>query len=281
MSKRYNIRWTENDRTDLKKSVRNFNDKIRRVERKIDKKLEDPTLSGEERKNLKDQKKNLPDRLKVSEVEVSIETRQDLKREIKSLKGFTKRGAEELVTLPDTDYNLKTTKWQKREMEKMARSINAKRKKRYEDISETEVTSRGEKQGYKKKDVGFTEKEKLELKPLSTTSPKMTQTGLRERFKTLKQEMKDKYWDNKDMMLKQNVINGIKANYNAPEFKSDVDAIIKAIQGMSFKEFWKRFNSESGEMEIVSPPIGGNNMDTLRANISALRVTWAPEVKPV
>ena len=41
-----------------------------------------------------------------------VDTRDDFNRELQYLKNFSVRGAEKIVTIPDTDNNLKITKWQ-------------------------------------------------------------------------------------------------------------------------------------------------------------------------
>ena len=96
MSRKYNIRWSEADEAELKRVVKNFNAKLTRLANK------DP------------QNKNaLPERVSAAQLRDLIETRQDLNRELNALRRFSERGAEELVDVPDNDYNLKITKWQK------------------------------------------------------------------------------------------------------------------------------------------------------------------------
>lgn len=276
MFKRYNIKWTDADHQLIQKSVRNFNDKIRRIEKKIDKKLENPNLTAEQRKDLRDQKNYLPSRIKKSDIYDNISTRQDLKREINSLKRFSKKGAEKIVVLPNTDYNLKTTKWQKREMSISLATINRRRKKRYEIVANTEIKSRCESQGYKRGDIGIGKIAEYEVRPMKMTSKKMTQSGLKARFEAIRKEIPVNFWDDKDNLLKENFLKGLKANYNASKYKSAVEAIEKRVTEMSFREFWKIFNEEDGTMEIVSPPPGSGSDDTMDANITALLSTWCP-----
>ena len=72
MSRKYKIRWQESDTQELARAVKNFNAKISRIEKKH------PEL-----------KNALPEKMKVGELKNLINTRQDLKREINSLKRFT------------------------------------------------------------------------------------------------------------------------------------------------------------------------------------------------
>ena len=98
MSRKHNIRWRSADEAELKRVVKNFNAKLTRLAKK------DP------------QNKNaLPERVSAAQMKNMIETRQDFNRELNALRRFSERGAEELVVVPGNDYNLKITKWQKKE----------------------------------------------------------------------------------------------------------------------------------------------------------------------
>lgn len=74
MSRRHNIKWQKSDSQDLSKAVKNFNAKISRLEKK------NPEL-----------KNALPEKVSVRQLKELINTRQDLKREINSLKRFSKK----------------------------------------------------------------------------------------------------------------------------------------------------------------------------------------------
>ena len=98
------IRWTKDDKQNLRKAVNNFNSKITRLER-----------LGKE---------NLPSKISYKELvgigklednvyDNEIYTRRELNNMIRSLERFTKRGAEEMVTL---EGGQEVTKWQKREL---------------------------------------------------------------------------------------------------------------------------------------------------------------------
>ena len=101
MSRKYNIRWTDSDNEELKRAVRNFNAKVDRVAKKH------PELAS-----------NLPEKVRVKELKELIDTRADLKRELNSLRRFSKKGAEQIIVVTESNYNLKVTKWQLSEMKK-------------------------------------------------------------------------------------------------------------------------------------------------------------------
>ena len=69
MAKRYRIKWRLQDRKTLARTVKNFNAKITRLEKKH------PEL-----------KEFLPEKISVKDLKNNIETRQDFNRELKSLR---------------------------------------------------------------------------------------------------------------------------------------------------------------------------------------------------
>ena len=273
MSKRYNIKWTESDNAELKKTVKNFNAKISRLERKY------PKL-----KNV------LPEKITVEQMKQLIDTRQDFKREMNSLRRFTDRKNvirqnvdgtfTGVVDVPENKYNLKTTKWQKEEMTRRVSYINRVRKQKADQILNLEMKSRGERLGYTRGQIGMGTIDENALKPMNPFYATMQRGDLNMRFKAIKTERQIGYWMKKELMLVENVTKGLLANYNAPEFKDDIQQIISAIENMSFNEFYNRFMAETGVMEIVSPPAGSDSMNELRINISALKSTWIPNYKP-
>lgn len=263
MSKRYNIRWKQSDNEDLRKAVKNFNAKISRLEKK------NPKM-----------KNALPERVTVKGMKELIQTRSDLKREINALRRFSQKGAEELVELPDTNYNITVTKWQKNEAARRIGIINRKRKQKMQQIEDLEATSRGIGLGYKKGDIGMGDVDKVALKPMKMTYPTMERRDFKKRFKAILKESQSKFWEQKELETKENILKGIKANYNIPELRSEVEELRTAIEGMDFKEFYERFKSEEGVNEIISPPPGSDMTEQLTRNFEVLKSVWVPKAKP-
>lgn len=259
MANQYNIRWQQSDHDELRRAVKNFNAKITRLEKKH------PELKGA-----------LPERVYVKELKELIDTRQDLKREINSLKRFSQKGAEQIVKIPNNDYNLQTTKWQKEEMSRRVGVINRKRKARLQQIGNIEVTSRGEPQGYTKSQIGMGKADEVALNPMQAFTKKMSRRDLNKKFKAIIKESQSHYWTKKEIALKKNVMKGIEGNYMAvdPDVVAD---ILAAIDDMSFEDFYATFMGESGEMEIVSPPPGQTFDDVMEKNLEALKATWIPD----
>ena len=88
------IRWKQKDYLSLGRAVANFNKKINEL-------------------NKEEKKLYLPELKSYKEVKQNITTRSELNRVLKSLKGFTKKGAEELYT---TKAGEQITKWERNEL---------------------------------------------------------------------------------------------------------------------------------------------------------------------
>lgn len=253
MSKRYNIRWQQDDSEKLNKAVKNYNAKIARLAKK------DP-----ENKNA------LPEKISVKQIKELIDTRQDLNREINALQRFTKRGAEEIIPVPDNDYNLKITKWQKEEMIRRTAVINRKRNKRLKELQEMEMTSGGEKLGYTVGQFGMGKAEEVSLTPLKPFTPKMNRADLNKKYKHIQKESQDNYFDRKDELLRENYIKALQVGYN----EEDIEDIVDAIEDMEFNEFYQQFQAEGGTMEWAYPP---KNSSDYQGYVEQLRAQWKPD----
>lgn len=255
MSKIYNIRWQQSDNEDLRKAVKNFNAKITRLEKKFP-----------------EQKNALPERMSVKQIRELITSRQDLKRELNALRRFTKPGAEELVDAPDTDYNLKLTKWQKEEMTRRTAVINRRRADRYEAIKDIEMTSKGEGLGYTfeqaKESIGMGSVDANSTKPLNAFTPKMTQTDLKAKFRTILKESQQNYWNEREQIMKETYIKTILEHFK----EGDISDVIDAIDNMNFKEFYSKFLSEGGHFEFLYPP----DEEQYASYVEGLKSTWLP-----
>lgn len=252
MSRKYNIRWSEADEAELKRVVKNFNAKLTRLTNK------DP------------QNKNaLPERVSAAQLRDLIETRQDLNRELNALRRFSERGAEELVDVPDNDYNLKITKWQKKEMTRREVIVNQKRKRQLERVADVDMTSRGEALGYKKGEIGMGKAERIALEPVRAFTPSQNRRDLNKRFKQLRKESISTYWDKRNEIMRKNYIESIERNF--PE--ELVKDIVEAIQNMDFDEFRKIFEAEDQQkFQLNYAP----NLDEQQKYSNALRAIWIP-----
>ena len=256
MSKRYNIRWTPDDNAELRKAVKNFNAKIDRLAKK------DPQ-----------NKAALPERITVRALKELIDTRQDLNREINSLRRFSQKGKEEIITVPDNDYNLKITKWQKEEMSRRAAVINRRRKQRLKQIQEIEVKQGGKSLGYKRGDVGMGRADEIALKPVNAFTPKMNRNDLKYKHRQLMKESRDRYYKEKEELLKENYIQGIKNTYNTED--PIIQDVIESIEDMEFEDFYNTFQAEDPEFEFAYVPPGAD----MKGYAEQLKSTWVKSKK--
>lgn len=232
MSKYHKIRWNDSDLKELKRVVTNFNAKITRLAKK------DPR-----------NKSALPEKMSVAQLKELINTRQDLKRELNALKRFSKRGAEEIVVIPDTDYNLRMTKWQKAEMNRRVAIINRRRQARLEQIANMEMTSAGEKLGYTRGQLGMGKITEIALRPMTAFYRTMGQYDARERFKSILTQSQSDFFTKRDYQTRDNFIKGLKENYNYNNIKETIEEIEK----MDIREFLDIFEEEGGTFEFASP----------------------------
>lgn len=256
MSKYHKIRWQQSDNQELARVVRNFNAKITRLAKK------NPQIENA-----------LPEKISVRQMKELINTRQDLKRELNSLRRFSKRGSEEVIVVPGTDYNIKTTKWQKSEMNRRVAIINRRRKKRLEEIQNFEFTSRGEKLGYTRGQFGMGKASEVSLSPMNAFTRRMNQRDLKWKWKSIIEESQSDYFNKRDYDVRDNYIKGIKENYDYENVKD----IIQAIEDMDIKEFFHIFEQEGGTFEFASPN-GKLNLKQreYKAYENALRSIWIP-----
>lgn len=252
MSRRHNIRWNNSDVAELNRVVKNFNAKLNRLAKK-----------NPQTKNV------LPDKISAAQLKELINTRQDLKRELNALKRFSKRGAEEIIEVPENDYNLKITKWQKTEMNRRIAIINRRRKDRLERLANIEATSRGESLGYKRSDIGMGKATEISLSPMNAFTRRMNQRDLKMKWKGIMVESQSDYFTEKDYRLRDNYIKALTENFNI----NDVQDIIDEIMEMDINDFLHTFEQEGGNLESAYPP----NTEQYLAYLSGLKATWKPE----
>lgn len=252
MAKRYNIRWRSSDETELKRVVKNYNAKINRLAAK-----------NPENKNA------LPEKISVRQLRELVETRQDLNRELNSLKRFSQRGAEELVDVPDNYYNLKITKWQKEEMTRRAGIINRRRNDKLREMEKIEVRDRGQSTGYTKGAVGMGKASARSLDPVRPFTPQMNRADLVKKNRGLLKESQSTFWDKRNEMLRENYIKSLEDNFNA----NDIEDVIDQIRDMDFNEFRETFEAEGGNFELSYPP----DRESYGNYLTGLKAIWTPE----
>lgn len=258
MSKHYQIKWRESDYQELGRVVRNFNAKVSRLQK------QNPQL-----KNV------LPERVSEKALKELISTRQDLKRELNMLRRFSKRGAEEIVVIDDTDYNIRTTKWQRTEMKRVANIVSRKRKAKLDRIMETEMKSRGESLGYTRGELGMGRLREVALRPMNPFVRTMSQVDVNKRFSSMRKQSQSDYYTKQDYACRDNYLKGLLENYNW----NDIKDVYNKIKSMAIEDFMTIFEEEDSTFEIASPDGSMFKYQEYLSYVEALKSTWMPSVK--
>lgn len=211
MPRRSKIRWSNSDEKELSRIVRNYNSKINRILKK------DP--------NMKD---FLPDRVSKKELKENIETRRDLKRELNSLKRFSERGSEELIT---NEQGLTITKYLKKEVEIKVATINRLKSLRRKELNEMEVSSRGKNVGYKNMETGRIDRMQL-LQPKIFNFNKKSKKDFEHFVKGLSNA--EQFITMKDVILRENYIDSLYEHLGKNAY---TDMIRDKIMGVPLDDF--------------------------------------------
>lgn len=249
MSKQYNIRWSEKDNKELQRAVKNFNAKVKRLEKKY---------SGTD--------VIIPEKVTVKQMRELVNTRRDLQRELKSLQKFTERGSEAVITIPNTDNNIQVTKWQKEEMTKRARVINRKRNQRLKALEEKELQQGGKSLGYTRGDIGMGKADQIALRPTHTFTKRMTKYDVKAKFEHFMRESQSDYWNKRDILMRDNFIKAIQENFNP----KDVEDVVEAILNMDLEEFKETLLEDPEDFNTAYPP----DAEQYTGYLSQLKSTW-------
>lgn len=247
MPRQYNIRWREQDEKELRRVVRNFNDKLRRLVKKS------PETANILPQYWNESTQQFENRLSVQQVKELIGTRQDYNRQLNMLKRFSRRGAERIVELP-SDYGARTTAWQKREQARLVQIINRRRNIRLETLNAVEMMNATGKLGYtlgQRFGMGLAEKNKL--KPTKAFTRGQSQKDIKWKWRALQTEAKDTYYNERDDMLKQNYIRTLEENFDP----TDIKQVIENIKGMPAEAFYLKFEAKGDAFEWAYPPKKG------------------------
>lgn len=236
MSKQYHIRWNDNDNKELAKAVRNFNAKINRLAKK------DP-------KN----KNALPEKISVRQLKELINTRQDLKREINTLKRFSKRGAETLEVAPNNYDNILITKWQRVETNRRLAIVNRRRANKRKELEDIELKSRGKGLGYKRGELGMGSTEFNSYQSARGFTPSMSRHEMNRKLRSLIRESQSTFYSERDLRARENYIKSLKENYDENDLKDVIDKINK----MPIKDFLDVLRSEDNLFEWSYPTDDG------------------------
>lgn len=253
MSKYHKIRWSEQDTKEIARVVKNFNAKVNRLAKN------NPELAS-----------ILPDKISTKQLKQMINTRQDLNRELNALKRFSKKGSEQVVIVPDTEYEIKITKWQKTEMNRRVGIINRRRKQRLEELENVQMTSRGKNLGYTRGQLGMGKAEEISLQPMTAFFRTMGNRDVKKRWLSILHQSQSDYFTKRDYQVRDNYIKGLLENYN----EHDIQDIVSTIEKMDIKDFLQIFQQEGGTFEFIYP-----DPEKEKEYVNYLKTTWGVENK--
>lgn len=247
----------ENTKKSLHATVRDFNAKIDRLSAKA-------KTQGE--------RASLPQRITEEEILKRASSREALKKEIHTFKGFLKRGAEERVELPDTKFNIKLTRWQKETMESMLDTINEARAKEKRQWQESEVKYGGREAGYTHGMLRMDRGPYDEFNPMDLYSYSTTYSGIREKYKLMLREVQPGYWDHRTELARINYTEKMdQVIGDHPIGKM----LLKQIKSLPLKDF-KRVLLEEDDMWLLLYELEKHpeNYDTL---LESIWNEWNPD----
>lgn len=249
MAKQYNIRWTENQQDQLRKAVKNFNAKVKRLEEKYN----------------NDSKVVIPERVTMREMKEIIGTRGDLQREVRSLQSFTKRGAEELIST-QTDSNISITKWQNKDLKRRAKMINNMRDIKREEYLNRPVIDRGKVLDYTNRAI-MGDTKLLQFEHTTPITKTMGKADFHYKMKHYRYEGQDKYWNIRDQQMIENYIQTIKDNFSY----NDVKAVIDKIESLSIDKAKEIIYSDPQKYASAYPGADKNDEEK---HVRALHEMW-------
>lgn len=168
-----------NTKRSLHATVRDFNAKIDRLSK-------DPSFKGI--------KSALPEKLSAEKLLKEATSKEALRSNLRDFKGFLEKGAEEVVVLPGTKFNIKLTKWQKESMERRLEEINKARETERKAWEESEVLHGGKKAGYTQGQVRM-DQGNHELDDMTMYTFSTEPADIKEKFRVMIREGQPGYWD--------------------------------------------------------------------------------------
>lgn len=237
MSKFFNIKWRSQDEREARRVIRNFNDKLRReIAKNPRNKSALPQFFNQETGEFES-------RITFKNFKNMIDTRADYNRELNALRRFSRRGAERIVNLPGNYNEARTTRWQLQELSRRTSIINQKRQAKLEKKQAIEMVDTLGKTGYTYGEalrMGLIQDNVL--RPTTAYTEGMQQGDIKRKYRSLMIESQQKYYNKKDIQLKENFIKGLSESFPTSEIRE----VIAKIREMDPDEFLVMFDAKAG-----------------------------------
>lgn len=212
------IRYDSEFNREITRIVKNFNAKVNRLE--------------------KQERDLIPDRVKISELKEQYVDRKQLKRKLKQLKSFTKRGAEDII---QTEGGVLMTEWQyetgRADYSYARRKIKARIKK----------YPQKEKSPYLKDENYVNDKNRLD--ELQIDFSKLSNEQLRKISKTVEIELSSRL---KEEIFKNNLLKRVRGTLISQGYDRDyVDSIISKFQSFTGEQLLQIYKNEQFLADVM------------------------------
>lgn len=243
MSREHSIRWRQSDEQELRRVVKNFNAKLTRLAKK------NPDVIN-----------YLPDKISFADLKNTITTRKEFNRELNSLKRFTKRGSETIVTAKES--GLKTTKWEKNEVAIQVGIINRERTRKRKMLEKEEVTTRGQKTNLTRAQMSSIRMNELNKKTFNFD--KIKKSDWKKYKETVKKQSHPNFQSEADNRLRENYIKGLKEVFGDTE---ETKKLEQQIMDMPLKDFITKFYKEQeATVTFIYDPIEASRKFSILKN---------------
>lgn len=219
MPKRYNIKWRDSDRKALATAVRKFNAKRTRLLKQV------PELED-----------FLPKKASVKDIKDSIRTRRDFNNELKSLERFLVKGAEKPIV---TKEGVKTTQYQKREIQIKVNAINAR--KRAELKKAAPSTEKGT--------MGTIRENNL--LPKNADINKVRKSDWAKYVESVEKQSKDSYSDERIERYKENYLKGLETAFG--EKGNRIKQLVSQLSGDVLMDMY--YNDPVLQLDFIYDPL--------------------------
>lgn len=219
MSQRYNIRWRDSDRKALANAARKFNAKRTRLLKQV------PELED-----------FLPEKVNVQDMKKSVKTRRDLNNLLKSLDRFLVKGAEKPIV---TKEGVKTTQYQKRELQIKVNAINARRRAELKKAAPS--TEKGT--------MGTIRENNL--LPKNADINKVKKSDWAKYVESVEKQSKDSYSDERIESYKKNFIKGLENAFG--EKGNNLKQLAMQLSGDTLMEMY--YNDPVLQIDFIYDPL--------------------------
>lgn len=220
------VRLDANTKRSLTATVRDFNAKVDRLSAKA---------------KTQGAKAALPEKIDENWLIRNASSKEALQRDLRTYKGFLRRGAETLVELPDTKHNIKLTRWQKETMDQRLEEINQNRARELEEWKKTQVKYGGKEAGYTQGQARMDTGDFDEFEPMKLNNYSSTYSDMREKFRLMMRESQEGYWDARTELARINYTEKLdRIMGDHPIGKM----LLKQIKGLDLADFKRTLKGE-------------------------------------